>query len=519
MPVALVSVSDKTGLVPFASSLASRGWTFLASGGSARTLSSAGLPVQEVAEYTASPEFLGGRVKTLHPAIHGGILARLTRADEAELASRGWGYIDLVIVNLYPFEETIARPESTEAEGVENIDIGGVALIRAAAKNFDRVTLVCDPEDYPSVETEILDSGACSPATRRRLAAKGFDVCTRYDAAIAGWLSGGEYAYLCGLEKRTLRYGENPHQSGSFYSAQRGQGPLGGTVLQGKELSYNNILDLDSAWRAALLLGPGSAVIVQHLSPGGCAQASTGSGSSMADVLKASIACDPVSAYGGVIATSSVFDGDCARALGELFVECIAAPGFSEEARTLLGTKKNLRLLEIAAPDAAVASLTGKEIRSVAGGFLLQDVDAGDPDGTEWKVVSRRSPTDVEWRALRFAWEACVAVKSNGILLAASIGIPESASTCLATVGIGGGQPNRVDSVRIAASRAGARASGSVLASDAFFPFPDSVVEAAKAGVTAIVHPGGSIRDALSVEAADAAGMAMVVTGVRHFRH
>ncbi|MCP5452652.1 MAG: bifunctional phosphoribosylaminoimidazolecarboxamide formyltransferase/IMP cyclohydrolase [Spirochaetaceae bacterium] len=517
MPIALISVSDKTGLAEFAGRLAEAGWRVLASGGTAKALTAAGLPVTEVAAYTGSPEILGGRVKTLHPAVHGGILSRGTDADRAELAGHGWSEIDLVVCNLYPFEATIARPGADEAACVEEIDIGGVALLRAAAKNYARVAVVCDPADYgrvaASLGTSGAESGGIGPGLRRELAVKAFALCARYDAAIASWLDPGYGAGLFGYAGQGLRYGENPHQRAWLYTNEPGDGPLGGRVLQGKELSYNNLLDLDAAWRTASGFDGTAAVVVKHLSP--CGVATTG-GASPAKALAAAIACDPVSAFGGVVAVNRAFDADAARALGDTFVECVAAPSFTPEARELLAKRKNARLLEMGErpPRAAVEY----ETRSIAGGFLRQEIDSGDPDGTEWKVVSKRAPTEAEMAALRFAWKACVSAKSNAILLAAPIDASDP-SAGYATVGIGSGQPNRVDSTRIAAERAGDRARGSVLASDAFFPFPDSVEAAAAAGVTAIAQPGGSIRDGLSVEAADAAGVAMVVTGVRHFRH
>ena len=505
MPRALLSVHNKTNLIEFANGLQKLGWELLASGGTARQLRQAGLPVVEVADYTGSPEILDGRVKTLHPAIHGGLLARATDADGAELRGLGWDYIDLVAVNLYPFEQTIAAPNVTLPDAIENIDIGGVALIRAAAKNHERVTLVCDPADYSAVLIE-LRAGGTSPTLRRRLAVKAFQLTTHYDSAIARYLEElDETAAAAPLELRAyprqrLRYGENPHQSATLYSFSPGGGPLGGEILQGKELSYNNLLDLDAAWKAAVTFERPTIVIVKHLSPSGIA-----SGNALADAYAAAFACDTRSAFGGVIASNRPFDAATARALGDLFVECIAAPGFEPEARTLLAGRKNCRLL--AMPDIALEP--AYELRSINRGLLRQDLDLGDPAGTEWQAVSQRQPTDDEWRALRFAWRACQHVKSNAIVLAVGE----------ATVGIGGGQPNRVDCVRLAAERAGAQTRGAVMASDAFFPFPDSVELAAEAGVTAVVHPGGSVRDADSLAAADAAGLALVVTGIRHFRH
>ncbi|MBU0926683.1 MAG: bifunctional phosphoribosylaminoimidazolecarboxamide formyltransferase/IMP cyclohydrolase [Spirochaetes bacterium] len=513
MMTALISVSDKTGLAEFAGSLASSGWSLVASGGTAKALAAAGVAAMEVSAYTGSPEILGGRVKTLHPAIHGGILSRGTAADRADLSGPGWSEIDLVVCNLYPFEATIARPGACEADCVEEIDIGGVALLRAAAKNYARVTVVCDPADYGRVAAAA-ESGGADAALRRGLAVKAFALCARYDAAIASWLDPGAGAGLFGFAGQALRYGENPHQKAWLYTDAPGDGPLGGRVLQGKELSYNNLLDLDAAWRAAAGFSGAAAVVVKHLSP--CGVAAADGASSPARPLAAAIACDPVSAFGGVVAVNRPFDADCALALGDTFVECVAAPSFTPEARELLAKRRNARLLEMG--DRPAGAPVEYETRSIVGGFLRQEIDSGDPVGAEWKVVSKRAPTEAELAALRFAWKASIPAKSNSILLAAPMD-PDDPAAGFATVGIGSGQPNRVDSARIAVQRAGEKARGSVLASDAFFPFPDSVEVAAAAGVTAIAHPGGSIRDGLSVAAADAAGIAMVVTGVRHFRH
>jgi phosphoribosylaminoimidazolecarboxamide formyltransferase/IMP cyclohydrolase len=513
MATALVSVSDKTGLADFAARLAGKGWRFLASGGTAKALTAAGVAVTEVASYTGSPEILGGRVKTLHPAVHGGILSRGTEADRAELARLGWSEMDLVVCNLYPFEATIAKPGATEADCVEEIDIGGVALLRAAAKNWSRVAVVCDAADYGRVADAVESGVGIGQELRRELAVKAFAVCARYDAVIASWLDPASGAGLFGYAGQKLRYGENPHQSAWLYTDSPGAGPLGGTVLQGKELSYNNILDLDAAWRIAAGFDTAAAVVVKHLSPSGIS-----AGGNPARALAAAIACDPLSAFGGVIAVNRPFDADCVRSLGETFVECVAAPSFTAEARELLAKRKNARLLEMGQRGIDEARSGGHETRSVLGGFLRQEIDLGDPAGTEWKVVSKRAPTEAELAALRFAWKACVSAKSNSILLASPLDAGNQAAG-FTTVGIGSGQPNRVDSTRIAVTRAGTKAAGSVMASDAFFPFPDSVEEAAKAGVTAIAHPGGSLRDDQSIAAADAAGIAMVVTGARHFRH
>lgn len=499
MPQAILSVYDKTGLVEFARNLVSLGWTLLASGGTARTLRENGIPAREVADYTGSPEILGGRVKTLHPAIHGGLLARPTPADRQELLNLGWDTIDLVAVNLYPFEQTIARPSVTLAEAIENIDIGGVTLIRAAAKNHERVTLICDPEDYPGVLDE-LTSGGVTPETRRRLAVKGFALTTHYDAAIHAYLSPEPPLQLTAYPVQRLRYGENPHQPSTLYAYSPGAGPLGGQILQGKELSYTNLLDLDGAWRAVASFQRPTIVIVKHVSPCGIASAD-----SLAEAFPAALASDPASAYGGIVAANRPFDLDTVHEMGNLFTECIIAPGFTQEARQALASRKNCRLLEM--PDMVIEPRF--DLRSITRGILKQEIDFGDPPTAEWRTVSKRQPTPAEMEALRFAWIACQHVKSNAIVFAVGE----------ATVGIGGGQPNRVDCVRIAAQRAGERARGAAMASDAFFPFPDSVEVAAQAGITAIVHPGGSVRDSEAIQAADAHGMAMVITGTRHFRH
>jgi phosphoribosylaminoimidazolecarboxamide formyltransferase/IMP cyclohydrolase len=503
MPRAILSVHDKTNLVEFARGLHDLGWTLIASGGTAKALRDNSIPVTEVGDYTGSPEILGGRVKTLHPAVHGGLLARSTEDDHNELLKLGWDYIDLVAVNLYPFEATIAKPDVAFDEVIENIDIGGVTLIRAAAKNHQRVTLVCDPADYASVLDE-LRAGGVTGETRQRLAVKGFATTAHYDSAIFNYLSGSKALHITAYPVQTLRYGENPHQAATFYSYEPDGGPLGGKVLQGKELSYNNLLDLDAAWKGAVSFDRPSIVIVKHLSPCGIATADR-----LVDAFKAALACDPISAFGGVIAANQPFDGDTAAALGDLFVECIAAPGFADDARAILAKRKNCRLVEM--PDLKIDP--AYELRSINHGLLKQDIDMGDPANAEWKVVSKRPPTAAEWAALKFAWKACQHVKSNSIVFAQSDAQGE------ATVGIGGGQPNRVDCVRIARERAGEKSIGAVMASDAFFPFPDSVEVAAQAGITAIVHPGGSVRDAESIAIADAHNIAMVTTGVRHFRH
>jgi len=495
MPCALLSVSDKTGIVEFATGLHQAGWKLLASGSTAKLLREHHLLVTEVADYTQSPEMLGGRVKTLHPAIHGGLLARSTTADRKELLDKGWDYIDLVAVNLYPFEQTIAKPNVSLEEAIEQIDIGGVALIRAAAKNHERVILVCDPNDYKLVLNKTVDA-----ELRKQLAIKGFALTSYYDAAISAYLSPEKSLALTLYPQQKLRYGENPHQTATLYSYTPQGGPLGGKILQGKELSYNNLLDLDAAWKAAISFTRPTVCIVKHLSPCGIA-----SSDNLADAYRLALAADTVSAFGGIIATNKPFDEKIAEALDKLFVECIAAPTFTNEAKIILAKRTNCRLLEIP----SLRLNPQHEWRSINQGILQQDIDQGDPEKTEWKVVSKRQPTESEWTALRFAWRACQHVRSNAIVLAQAE----------ATVGIGGGQSNRIDCVRMAIERAGEQAKDSAMASDAFFPFSDCVETAAKAGISAVIHPGGSVRDADSIAAADAANMAMVITGVRHFRH
>ena len=499
MPKAILSVYDKTGVVEFAKGLVNLGWELLASGGTARLLNQNNIPVTEVASYTGSPEVLDGRVKTLHPAIHAGLLARDRDSDRQELVGLGWDFIDLVAVNLYPFEATISRPDVTWEEAIENIDIGGVALIRAAAKNSDRVTLACDPRDYGEVLSS-LQSGNVPSELRRQLALKGFRLTAHYDSAISAYFSGSQAETVEIYPSQPLRYGENPHQKATLYGYTAGSTPMGGKVLQGKELSYNNLLDLDAAWRAVVSFEKTSIAIVKHLSPCGIA-----SGDALVEAYQAALASDPVSAYGSVVAANRELDEPTAKALLDLFVECIIAPGFSEDARTVLVRKKNCRLVEM--PDLKIEP--AYEFRSITRGLLKQEVDFGDPGDAQWKVVSTREPSQEEWKALRFAWKACQHVKSNSIVFAQGE----------ATVGIGGGQPNRVDCVKIAMERSGERSQGAVMASDAFFPFPDSVEVAIQAGITAIVHPGGSIRDTDSIKVANDHQIAMVTTGVRHFRH
>ena len=507
---ALLSVSDKTNLIEFASGLRESNVDLVASGGTARALKAAGLPVMTVEELTHSPEVLDGRVKTLHPIIHAGILARDVDSDRADLASIGASMIDLVVVNLYPFQKTIAQRFVTLADAIENIDIGGVALIRAAAKNYQRVSVVCDPCDYELVLRDIAQHGFVSLQTREVLALKAFAHTASYDSAIRDYLTGVQSSEaplntLTLHKAQELRYGENPHQQASLYSYTNAcDGALGGKVLQGKELSYNNLLDLDAAWRAVAQFEQPSIVIVKHLSPCGIASAEE-----LPAAFRAAFACDTTSAFGGVIASNWTVDLPTVEAMGDLFIECIIAPSFTDDALAKLAKRKNTRVIEM--PDLKIEP--EYEYRSITRGMLRQTIDKGDPVSTAWHVATRKAPDESQMRALQFAWKAAQHVRSNAIVFATE------KDGVLATVGIGGGQPNRVDCVRIAAQRAGERAKGAVMASDAFFPFPDSMLEAVKAGIVAIAQPGGAMKDQDVIAAADEAGIAMVLTGVRHFRH
>lgn len=519
---ALLSVSDKTGLVPFAQRLAARGVTLLSTGGTLKALADAGVPVTAVEEYTGSPEVMDGRVKTLHPRIHGGILMR-GDVDDADLARLGGQRIDLVVVNLYPFGKTLAKEGATVAELVENIDIGGPSMVRSAAKNHARVTVVCDPADYDAV-AEALDHGGDTTASqRRRLAAKAFAHTAAYDGAIAGWLSSIDedaaddqpaardpfppFLTLAFERVYGLRYGENPHQKAAFYAE---RGAPDGSVARaqalgagGKELSFNNLVDVDAALDAVREHEKPAAVVVKHTNPCGVAF-----DDELADAYRRARDADATSAFGGIVALNRAVDVATARLLAETFLECVIAPSFEPAALEILHTKKNLRLL-------ATGWWLGPDHRElvwkrVGGGLVVQDRDATGPgEARGGKVVTKRAPTEAEWTALDFGWRVCKHVKSNAIVLAG-----ESE-----TFGVGAGQMSRVESVRIACSKAGDKTKGAVLASDAFFPFPDGVELALAAGVTAIVQPGGSVKDADVIAAVDRAGAAMVFTGARHFRH
>jgi phosphoribosylaminoimidazolecarboxamide formyltransferase/IMP cyclohydrolase len=539
MPIrtALISVSDKSGLAAFARALHGLGVSILSSGGTAKALAAEGVAVETVEEYTGSPEVMDGRVKTLHPRVHAGILSRGER-DARDLARLGAREVDLVVVNLYPFERVAADPDAAHDHVIENIDIGGPSMVRSAAKNHARVTVVCDPADYARVVDEIAHGGDTTPETRARLAAKAFALTAAYDAAISGYLSspdlraeapharqraepnadepGGasgaraplpNYLTLPFERAYGLRYGENPHQAAAFY-VERGA-PDGSLARAeslgagGKELSFNNLVDADAALEAVREFDRPAAVVVKHTNPCGVAVAP-----SLADAYRHAREADAQSAFGGIVALNGEVDEATARALAETFVECVVAPSFSGAALEVLRARRNLRLL-------ATGSWLGAEhdaltYKRVGGGLVVQGRDAtAAGEVTRARVVTKRAPTGEEIRGLEFAWRVCKHVKSNAIVLTRGE----------VTVGVGAGQMSRVVSVRIACEKAGEKAAGSVLASDAFFPFPDGVEAAAKAGVSAVAQPGGSVNDPDVIAAADAAGIAMVFTGVRHFRH
>jgi phosphoribosylaminoimidazolecarboxamide formyltransferase/IMP cyclohydrolase len=513
MPVqrALISVYDKTGLVDLARDLAALNIELIASGGTARTLRDAGLQVTEVSDITGFPEVLGGRVKTLHPAIHSGILARPTPEHLAELQRLGLKPIDLVIVNLYPFAATVSKPGSTLDEVVEQIDIGGVALIRAAAKNFARVGVLVDPSDYGAVLDELRQSGDLSEATRRRLAQKGFAHTADYDTMISRYLydtgfAGSDFPNVISFSFEKLfdmRYGENPHQKASLYRESGAHyGIPEAKVLQGKALSFNNIIDTEAAWAVTQEFDEPAVSIIKHNNPCGTAIADN-----IVDAFKAALASDPVSAYGSIISVNRPVDFAFVRALGDLFVEVLLAPEYTQDALARLSKRPNLRVLVMPADQPKPAY----DLRKIVGGGLVYTPDYGDV--AELRIVSKRQPTEEQMRSLRFAWKVAKHVKSNAIIFARPVG------TGIATVGVGAGQMSRVDSTWLAARKAGDKAKGAVLASDAMFPFRDGIDEAAKAGVTAIIQPGGSVRDEEVIQAADEHDLAMVFTGMRHFLH
>ena len=510
MPRALLSVSDKTGLLDLARGLHERGWELISTGGTARALRDANVPVQDVADVTRFPEMLDGRVKTLHPAVHGGLLARRDLPEHmAAIAEHGIAPIDLVVVNLYPFRQTASRVGATPEEVIEQIDIGGPSMLRSAAKNFASVTTVVDPSDYPSVLAAIAANDD-DLDFRRRLAAKVFEHTAAYDAAIASWFAGQREERfperIClPLERaQGLRYGENPGQAAAFYVERQGAGLAGLTQKGGKELSFNNLLDLEGALLATEPFGAEiCCAIIKHTTPCGLAV-----GTDALDAYKKALACDPVSAFGSVISFTGSVDDAAAEAVSGLFVECIVAPSFTAGALEILGRKKNLRVLE----GMARWSRDALDYKRVRGGLLVQQRPPVTIDDSAWRVVTKRAPTDEERRDLLFAWRAVASVKSNAIVLARDG----------ATIGIGAGQMSRVDAAFLAvhkATLAGHSTAGSALGSDAFFPFRDGVDQAVDAGVRAIVQPGGSVRDEEVIAAADEHGIAMVFTGVRLFRH
>jgi phosphoribosylaminoimidazolecarboxamide formyltransferase/IMP cyclohydrolase len=510
MPRALLSVSDKTGLVEFARGLHALGWELLSTGGTARALREAGVPVRDVSDVTQFPEMLDGRVKTLHPAVHGGLLARRDLPEHMQaIEAQGIAPIDLVAVNLYPFRETAARAGTPAHEVIEQIDIGGPSMLRSAAKNFAAVTTVVDPADYSDV-LDALRAGTDDPELRLRLAEKVFQHTAAYDAAIAAWFAGqrGEIfpeRLIIPLEKaQSLRYGENPGQAAAFYVERPGAGLAGLRQRGGKELSFNNLLDLEGAVLATdPFRDEPCCAIIKHTTPCGLA-----TGRDALDAYRKALACDPVSAFGSVISFTVPVDDAAAEAVSSLFVECVVAPAFSAGALEILGRKKNLRVME----GVVRSDRTALDFKRVRGGMLAQERLPAAIDDASWTFVTKRQPTSDERRDLLFAWRAVASVKSNAIVLARDG----------ATIGIGAGQMSRVDAAFMAVHKAvaaGHATEGSALGSDAFFPFRDGVDQAAEAGVRAIVQPGGSVRDAEVIAAADERGIAMVFTGVRLFRH
>jgi len=510
---ALLSVSDKTGIGDLGRALNELGYTVLSTGGTARALREAGVDVLPVSEHTGAPEIMNGRVKTLHPRIHGGILGDRD-AHAAEAAEQGIPWIDLVAVNLYPFEDTVTSGQVSVAEAVERIDIGGPTMVRAAAKNHRHVTVVVDPGDYDRVIAALREDRI--QALRPELAVKAFRHTARYDAVISGWLGEryDEHGFAressVGLRRvQELRYGENPHQQAAFYADWQVQGRslARATQLQGKALSFNNLADLDGALRAVFEFDEPACAIIKHQNPAGAA-----TGPDLSTAFTRALEGDPVSAFGGIVVFNRPVDGATVRTikLSKTFFEVVAAPGFDDLARERLAPRKKLRVLDLPA-DWADSRPPGRDCRRVQGGWLVQDWDVGAELG--WEVATDRAPTEQEARALRFAWKACRGVKSNAIVLA--MGLEDGARLN----GVGAGQMSRVDSVRLALTKATGPTAGNALASDAFFPFADGLNVAAQGGITAVIQPGGSIRDAEVIAAANEAGIAMVFTGTRHFRH
>lgn len=507
---ALISVSDKNGITEFAKELVSLGYELISTGGTKKALQEQGIPVLSVSDVTGFPEILEGRVKTLNPFIHGGLLAKQDDVNhQQQLDEHGIQAIQLVCVNLYPFQQTIAKPDVTVADAIENIDIGGPTMLRASAKNHQYVTVVVDPTDYQTVIDELKADGTTTFETRRKLAAKVFRHTAAYDALIAEYMTNlseeenPETLTVTYELKQTLRYGENPHQKAAFYKK-----PLGSTFsianavqLHGKELSYNNINDADAALQIVKEFSEPAAVAVKHMNPCG-----VGTGETGFEAFTKAFEADPVSIFGGIIAFNREVDAETAAKLHEIFLEIIIAPSFSEEALTILTAKKNLRLLTIPFNDAKKPEF---KMTTIEGGLLVQEQDRYTLEDANVTIATKRQPTDAEWAALKLGWKVVKHVKSNAIVVTSED----------MTIGIGAGQMNRVGAAEIALKQAGSKAEGAALASDAFFPMDDTVEAAAKAGITAIIQPGGSIRDEDSIKKADEYGIAMVFTGVRHFKH
>jgi phosphoribosylaminoimidazolecarboxamide formyltransferase / IMP cyclohydrolase len=518
---ALISVFDKSGVLDFAKRLAALKIEILSTGGTAKLFRDSGVPVKDVSEFTGWPEMLGGRVKTLHPKVHGGLLYRRNLPeDQKQAAEHGIAPIDLVVVNLYPFEATAAKSGLTAEELIENIDIGGPTMLRSAAKNLESVTVVSDPGDYDRVATELEKNGETSLATRLELARKVFANTSHYDGLITMELerlvaSGHqvelaakpvlpERVHFALRRQQELRYGENPHQAAALYlpAGKTPDGLAAAKQLQGKELSYNNLVDLEAARSLAAEFKNPAAVIIKHNNPCGTAEQST-----LRDAYIKALASDPVSAFGGVLAFNREVDAATAEEVAKLFVECIAAPGFDAKAKELFAAKKNLRLLEL--PANGLDPERELQIKRILGGMLVQQPDLGELEDDKLKIVTKRQPTAEEMSTMKFAWKVSKHVKSNAIVFAKEG----------ATIGVGAGQMSRVDSVKIAVMKAQSSLEGSVVASDAFFPFPDGVEEAAKAGAKAFIQPGGSVRDPDVIATCDRLGLAMVFTGLRHFLH
>src|ERR1700674_151336 len=518
---ALISVFDKTGIVDFAKKLAALDIEILSTGGTSNLWREAGVALRDVSEFTGWPEMLGGRVKTLHPKVHGGLLFRRNHAeDQKQAAEHGIAPIDLVAVNLYPFATTAAKADLAAEELIENIDIGGPAMLRSAAKNFESVTVVSDPQDYDRVAAELESSRETSLGTRLELARKVYATTSRYDgritmelerlSAAAGRVELGakpllpERVHIALRRQQELRYGENPHQAAALYvpASCAAEGLAAAKQLQGKELSYNNFVDLEAARSLAAEFQRPAAVIIKHKTACGAAEQET-----LLDAYLKAYACDPVSAFGGVLAFNRIVDAATAGEVAKLFVECIVAPGFADKAKEIFAAKKNLRLLEL--PAGGLEPDRELHLKRILGGMLVQQPDLGELSDDELRTVTKRAPTPEEMHTMRFAWKVAKHVKSNAIVFAKDG----------ATLGVGAGQMSRVDSVRIAVMKAQSPLQGTVVASDAFFPFPDGVEEAAKAGATAVIQPGGSVRDTDVIAAADRLGLAMVFTGIRHFLH